>query len=620
MFRRAQNLFLFSSFVALLGACGGESDAPSAAGTNRELTAATSTEELLAIQDARTQRASGDVNFGSGILWISTESSHFSFVEFDTSVLPAGAQIQSAELVLRFHGNYDGERTVELGRVEGSWDEGTLTWNNQPGVTWGGSRATVGDEPSDIRWDATEIVRAWYSGARPNDGLALRGVGNGPGKIFFSKDMAEEHRPRLLVTYTLPPDLSVARPDLGDAPDSTNHHGIVNTAYGGVPGQFPTVWQVPAGQIAGPRHANKTMEGLLGNFISRENEADVGPDQDGPNNILRNAAGAVGDIADMDNADDGWQNRGIYFVDCQQQTLVVRVSKDAAAKRNTMYLNVWFDGVRDGDWNDTVLCQPPSGGPAQASYEWIVQNYVVDMTSIAAGGFLDFNVGTERVLNATPAMPHWMRFTLSEEPAVQPPAGGLPDGRGPHPLSPLGSYRFGESEDIKQLPPPPPQPGDLFIEKRVVDGPDTVPQGGVVRYQIKLRHEGGTAPMPASLEDVLPLPVPELHLLTQPGVTSPTGGAAPLSAVVGLDAGHHAVRWNGVLLPNSEVNLDFRAHVHPDCFAFQSNKTITNVAEAQGSGQEVSASADLRADCPGAVVAEPSDIPIDIDALPPFTL
>jgi hypothetical protein len=618
MSRSAQNLCLFTSLAALLlGACGGVSDASNTQGTNRELAAASSTVELVAIQDARTQAPSGDVNFGSGILWINTESSHFSFVEFDVSVLPAGARIESAELVLHFHGNYDGERMVELGRVEGSWEEATLTWNNQPAITWGGSQATVGDDATDIRWDATEIVKAWQSGLRPNEGLALRGVGNGPGKIFFSKEMAEEHRPRLIVTYTLPPDLSDARPDLGDAPDSTNHHGIVNTAYVGVPGQFPTVWNMPA-QVAGPRHANKTMEGLLGNFISRENEADLGPDQDGPNNILRNAAGAVGNIANLDFADDGWQNPGIRFFNCQEQTLTVRVSKAPAATKSTMYLNVWFDGVRDGDWNDTAPCVPPSGGPAQSSYEWIVQNYIVDMTSIAAGGFLDFNVDTERVLNTTQGLPHWMRFMLSEEPAVQPPAGGLPDGRGPHPSSPLGSYQFGETEDVFQLPPPPPQPGDLFLEKRVLEADDTVSQGDIVRYQIKLRHEGGTAPMPAMIQDVLPLPFTELHLLTQPGVTSPTGGAAPLSANVLIDNQHHVVRWAGILQPNSEVNLDFRVHVHPSCLQFQAFKTITNVAEAGGNGELVSAEADLRADCPGEIVSGPIDNPIDIGNLPPF--
>src|SRR5690606_494588 len=209
-----------------------------------------------------------------------------------------------------------------------------------------------------------------------------------------------------------------------------------NTAYaaGAIPGQFPTVWNVPAGQPAGPRHANQTGEGILGQFLSREHEADNGPDQDGPNNILRNAAtGAVGDVADNDRGDDGWRNRSIKFFNCREQTLTVRISNAPAATRNRMDLNVWFDGNRDGDWADVAPCQPPNGGPAEASYEWIVQDYIVDMTAIPAGGFLDFAIDTERVLNSTPGMRHWMRFTLSETRTMQPADGSYPDGRGPHP-------------------------------------------------------------------------------------------------------------------------------------------------------------------------------------------
>ena len=49
-------------------------------------------------------------------------------------------------------------------------------------------------------------------------------------------------------------ELGFAEFDLGDAPDSTNHHGQPNTAYPatGVLGQFPTVYDVPANQAAGP--------------------------------------------------------------------------------------------------------------------------------------------------------------------------------------------------------------------------------------------------------------------------------------------------------------------------------------------------------------------------------
>ena len=97
-------------------------------------------------------------------------------------------------------------------------------------------------------------------------------------------------------------------PDLGDAPDSTNNHGnMPNTAYAdtAVPGRFPTVRTGP--MPGGPRHMNATAEGFLGDTITREGEADQGPDADSVNNILD--AGA--DVSDADKGDDGWLNSSV---------------------------------------------------------------------------------------------------------------------------------------------------------------------------------------------------------------------------------------------------------------------------------------------------------------------
>src|SRR5690606_19421652 len=206
--------------------------------------------------------------------------------------------------------------------------------------------------------------------------------------------------------------------------------------------------------------------------------------------------------------------------------------------RNRMYLNVWFDGNRDGDWADVAPCQPPNGGPAEASYEWIVQDYIVDMTAIPAGGFLDFQIDTERVLNSTPGKPHWMRFTLSESRAVQPGGNNYPDGGGPHPSAAPGGYGFGETEDIFQRPSPPGEDGELILEKRVLGAENPVDFPGTVTYQIRLRHDGGSQPIQAQIRDQLPYPLHMLLHFNDNGapvfvdVTSPTGGAAPLQADV----------------------------------------------------------------------------------------
>lgn len=158
-----------------------------------------------ASKDARIQAGSPDVNFGGAQLWVNTESSHYSLVAFDLSDLPAGAVIESASLVLHYSGFYDGCREVEVGAVTASWEEATVTWNNRPSVLWdGGPVTTVGDSVGDVQWDVTPAVVAWQSGAQPNQGLALRAEGVGPGKIFHSKELANgKHPPRLIVRYRL---------------------------------------------------------------------------------------------------------------------------------------------------------------------------------------------------------------------------------------------------------------------------------------------------------------------------------------------------------------------------------------------------------------------------------
>lgn len=594
---------------------------------------------LDAIDDARTQAGSPDANFGSGFLWVGQPNTHFSFVQFDLSMIPADAVVTGAGLELSFTGAYTGTNDVEVGAAGGAWDELTLTYATQPNITWGGPVQTVTstglNDSSVVTWNVTQLVQAWHNGATPNYGFALRG-NSGTLKAFYSKENGTpDLLPQLVIALEKAADDDKPRPDLGDAPDSTNHHGQPNTAYpgAGVLGQFPTVWEVPNGQPAGPRHLNQTMEGFLGNFISREGEADQGPDQDAPrNNILRNInTGAIADVADNDRADDGWRNRNVKFFDCREATLDMRISKGQNATRKFMYLNVWFDGNRSGDWGQLGQCAATADEPAQASYEWIVQNYIVDMTAIPTGGHLDFAINTEMVMNSTPGLPHWMRFTLSEEPATQPPTGGLPDGRGPHPNSLLKSYQFGETEDVFQTPPPPGEDGKLVVEKRVVTPGSPVNWPETVTYQISLRHEGGTQPMQAELRDLLPYPQ---HLLPRFidgdavyfNVTTPTGGANPLSANLFYNTTEslprQVVYWRGTLNPNSEVRLSFDVHVHPLCRAGQQTVTLTNLVTARPyNGNAISDEASFEAACPGynppdiQIDPEPLEYPIDLDDL-----
>ncbi len=570
--------------------------------------------ELLAVEDAGVIESVPTFNGGGNPYFVlnSRPGGDFddNFVLFDLAAIPAEAVISNA--VFRLHVNASANPlNIELGRADGAWDEGALTWNNKPAITWGGAAFTQNTPGvGDVTWTITPQVQAWLNGTQPNYGLVLRGATPNTGGV--RADTREGAiAPRLVVTYTIPVD-ELPRPDLGDAPDSSNHAGAGMLAYVGTPAYFPTVWDgTPAGQAAGPRHLNQTMEGWLGDALSREAEADVGPDQDGVNNIL-----PAGNNPNNDRGDDGWRNRQVKFFDCRRTTLSVRVSKAVTATRNFMYLNVWFDGNRDGDWADITPCQATESEPAQAGYEWIVQNYIVDMTAIPAGGARDFLVNTEKVFNAAEGQTHWLRFTLSEEPAIQPPPAaegtGLPDGRGPHPASAFASYRFGETEDIFQKPAPAGQDGTLELEKRVITTTEPTEWIDYVTYEIRLRHVGGNQPVQAQIRDELPYPLIVYPTISGGGieyitVESPTGGAAPLQATLDLrppqggNPPQQVIRWEGAIAPDAEVVLRFQVRVLALCTPNQQTMTFTNTAQAhkQGDVTILTATDDFTAKCIG---------------------
>ncbi len=243
------------------------------------------------------------------------------------------------------------------------------------------------------------------------------------------------------------------RSDLGDAPDSMfNHLGITNTAYAGVPGRFPTVWDLPdtapASAASGPLHLDPRMA-WLGLRVTIEPEADQGPDQDIGNNILNKGL----DVADQDQGDDGWLNRerGLRGL---PGSLPLRAGGQTAQRPARSSLSQRLvDGNRDGDWADAKSCPPPVTGGQTFASEWIVRDFLVD-TSLITAGFYDYVVGTGLVMDDKPGEPAWVRFTLSEQKAVVIPGQNYGDGRGPREPA---AFALGETEDYLHVPGDQPQ-------------------------------------------------------------------------------------------------------------------------------------------------------------------
>jgi len=230
------------------------------------------------------------------------------------------------------------------------------------------------------------------------------------------------------------------QPDLGDAPDSTNSfNNTVMTAYPaggplGTPARYPTVYNLGSPPY-GPLHANSAgLQYYLGPGITREREADTGPDADPSNNIL-----PLFNAPNRDLKDDGILN--LPKLDhCQPVAVTYQVTVPAGAPANQpAYVNLWFDWDRSGDWGGVHSC----GAVAGAS-EWAVQNQLLSLPgpgvySFTTPVFLPYNLEFDRCL--------WWRISLSDTQATN------DDGRGP-----AGGYKLGETEDYYDCPTTEPTP------------------------------------------------------------------------------------------------------------------------------------------------------------------
>ena len=224
--------------------------------------------------------------------------------------------------------------------------------------------------------------------------------------------------------------------DLGDAPDSSNNYSISMVTYPTAKqAHFPTVFDDGKGfGPYGPIHLNPTDLAFLGNRVSREGEADIGPDQDGINNIS-----PLLQQNNLDQADDGV----VFPINMPNgQWTTFDYIVNVVTPNTDMYVNVWCDWNRDGDWDDDSTTYPNMYSTKGNIDEWAVQNQLLfnlpnGMHELTTPAFLSWNPesGPENI---------WMRITLSEQP--------WKGGSGAGGSGPQEGYDFGETEDYYFVP------------------------------------------------------------------------------------------------------------------------------------------------------------------------
>lgn len=168
---------------------------------------------LTASADAGLDRATQNSNYGSlGFLSVRAQNGNNmrrSILRFDIANcgIPATAAVRSAVLQMTVFSGPGTSRTYGIHRVNGTWAEGTVTYNNQPAFTAAAtSSVTTGTAPATLSWSVLTDVSAFARGTAANNGWLIRDSNEGanPGieTIFPSREAASAaNRPTLVIGY-----------------------------------------------------------------------------------------------------------------------------------------------------------------------------------------------------------------------------------------------------------------------------------------------------------------------------------------------------------------------------------------------------------------------------------
>lgn len=157
-----------------------------------------------------------DTNMGGlryGWVWnYYARQSEYGFIKFanisgmGNPNIPSNSIINSATMWLNICSFWD-TQTISFYTPSASWDEYTLTWNNQPSIVT--PYASVSINGSTQHWvsiNVTDIVRKWNDGTLQNDGVVVLSDGGGVSAAMnWSSKENLTNKPYISVDYTLPP-------------------------------------------------------------------------------------------------------------------------------------------------------------------------------------------------------------------------------------------------------------------------------------------------------------------------------------------------------------------------------------------------------------------------------
>jgi len=200
------------------------------------------TTTLYPVADSFISQAAPDTNFGdrTSIRVLNDDAGYLQrgFIKFDLSSLGDVYTVYDATLYLY---KYDQVRwqsgeAVDVWRLDASWDEYTITWNNHPSYVEAVASTPDPDVSGGgtwVSWNLTSIVEDTAKGTYPNYGWALlpnplSETGGFCAPIYYSREVDNSSMPYLVVHY------------YGEIPDapSANFSYSPSTVYVGMEVQF----------------------------------------------------------------------------------------------------------------------------------------------------------------------------------------------------------------------------------------------------------------------------------------------------------------------------------------------------------------------------------------------
>jgi hypothetical protein len=131
------------------------------------------------VADAYTNNSAYNTNYGSATVLQSyyddVPNEKRTFIRFELPTLEPNEQVTKATLTawIESTGEWACTGHLQCRAVSTSWQENTITWNNQPATTGNYGSRLISGMVTTVQYDVTTVVQSWYAAPTMNYGFGF---------------------------------------------------------------------------------------------------------------------------------------------------------------------------------------------------------------------------------------------------------------------------------------------------------------------------------------------------------------------------------------------------------------------------------------------------------------